>query len=171
VNVVGLDLSLTSTGVAITDGALLSTSLIRTKATGVERLMGIRRLVYQFVNGAELVVMEGYAFNRGNQAHQIGELGGVVKVMLHEEGIPVVLVPPARLKMYATGKGNARKEHVLVSAVSRFSRTFDTTDEAEAWWLMAMALDHYGEPVIPMPKANREVLDKIEWPSLKGKVT
>lgn len=33
-------------------------------------------------------------------------------------------------------------------------------------WLRAMALDHYGHPVVPMPAANREALRKIDWPAL-----
>jgi len=28
-----------------------------------------------------------------------------------------------------------------------------------------MALDHYGEPVVTMPAANREALAKIAWPA------
>lgn len=175
--VVGLDLSLTATGVAAEDGPLvLSTSL-----RGMERLAWLQEEVWitsstcltdgcscDGYHPPDLVVLEGYAYGRLNQGHQLGELGGAVRLTLHREGVPFVDVPPACLKKYATGRGNAGKEEVLAAAIRRLSYGGHDHNEADALWLRAMAVDHYdcgGEPCL-VPASHRQALQKVEWPEL-----
>lgn len=177
-NVVGLDLSLTATGVA----TVTRTEVLRPKATGPERLAWIRDAVldrcrvHLYRGGyapdstdpdvADLVVLEGYAYGRPNQAHQIGELGGVIRVALWEARVPYVEVPPAVLKKYATGHGNAGKGEVMASAIRRLGYEGHDDNEADADWLRTMALDHYGLSRIILPAAHREALGKVDWPEL-----
>jgi crossover junction endodeoxyribonuclease RuvC len=164
VNVLGLDLSLTSTGVAHCDG---SADTWQVKLLGADRLISLRdRLVSLLDARVDLAVIEGYAFGRPNQASHIGELGGVVRVTLREHNVPFVAVPPSSVKRYATGQGNASKEQMLVAAVKRLGYEGASNDEADALWLRAMALDHYGEPVTTVPVEHRAGLSKIEWPDL-----
>lgn len=163
--VLGLDLSLTSTGLCLGDvssvvGDVLTTE--KTKLRGPERLVYLRDVVLGYARQADLVVIEGYAYGRPNQAHQVGELGGVIRVALFEEGIDFVTVPPAKVKKYATGKGNANKDQVLASVVHRTGQEM-SNDEADAWTLRAMALDAQGTPVIEMPKLHRDALVDIKW--------
>jgi Holliday junction resolvasome RuvABC endonuclease subunit len=163
--VVGLDLSLTSSGIADDEG----THLIRTKTTGIERLRLIRESVLAHTArgiAANLVVIEGYSFASRFKGEFMGELGGVVKVALWEAGIPFAVVQPALLKTYATGKGNAPKEAMLAAAIRRLGYGGDSHDEADACWLYAMGRDWLGEPFRPMPEAHRKALAKVEWPDL-----
>ena len=137
--VLALDLSLTSTGVASDEG----TFTIKTSETGAERLAYIRdevrKAVFRYV--PEVVAIEGYAYARANQAHQIGELGGVVRLLLHDMGIDTLIVPPASIKKWATGKGNADKDTMLEVAIREFAFEGHGNDEADAWLLYLMALD------------------------------
>jgi len=127
----------------------------------------IRDALLERAEGVDLVVIEGYAFARANRAHQIGELGGVLRVAFAEAGVPLVEVAPMARAKYATGKGNAKKEAVLVEAVKRLGYEGSSNDEADALWLLYMALDHYGLPgAVEMPKVNREALVKPSWPGL-----
>ncbi|MGH6920762.1 MAG: crossover junction endodeoxyribonuclease RuvC, partial [Geminicoccaceae bacterium] len=114
-----------------------------------------------------IVVIEGAAFGvaRGNALVSLGELRGVVRVALFEAGLPVVEVAPASLKRYASGRGNASKADVLVAAVKRLGYTGSSDDEADALWLLAMALDQYDEIRSPVPKAQREALSRVGWPA------
>lgn len=163
--VLGLDLSLTATGVALPDG---STRLIKLGSCcnrGMKRLASIRRQVLGMVqeSGAELVSVEGYSFgSRDSHAHALGELGGVIRLALSEAGVPYIDVPPSSLKKYATGKGNATKELVLVHAVRRLEYPGSDNNEADALWLRALGLDFLGSPVVEMPQLNRTALEKID---------
>jgi Holliday junction resolvasome RuvABC endonuclease subunit len=162
--IVGLDLSLTRTGVAMPDGTV---SVLRPSERGMQRLAWLRREIALVVEGADLVAVEGYAYARANQAHQLGELGGVIRLLLHECGVRYVDVPPAVLKRYATGRGNAGKGQVLVEAVKRLGYEGSDDNEADALWLRALALDAYGHPVVRMPQAQRDAAVRaLTWPRL-----
>jgi crossover junction endodeoxyribonuclease RuvC len=175
--VVGLDLSLTATGIAPSNFPQLRiTYTVTTKTRGCERLAHIRDEVMkscapvevwdpEWRMDAPLVVLEGYAYGRPNQAAHLGELGGVIRLALHEAGVPYVDVPPSNLKKYATGKGNAGKEEVLAAAIRRLGYEGHDNNQADALWLQAMGYDALGRPVVEMPAVNRAALEKVEWPS------
>jgi crossover junction endodeoxyribonuclease RuvC len=143
----------------------------KSHASGVRRLLWLRDCVLTMaIEGrADVVVIEGYSFaSRGRAVVSLGELGGVLRTALHEHGIPYVEVPPSALKKYATGKGNAGKELVLVEAVKRLGYEGSSTDEADAMWLRQMGMDHYGHPdAVVVPKSNRDALEKVEWPAIR----
>lgn len=169
-NIVGLDLSLTATGIATKDGP----EVLTTKLKGCERLAWVRDQVLQRCLGmwsgggvADLVVLEGYAYARANQAHQVGELGGVIRVGFHEAQVAFVEVAPSALKKYATGHGNAGKGEVLAAAIRRLGYEGHDDNEADALWLREMGLDWYGAGT-NVPVAHREALLKVEWPTLGG---
>lgn len=133
--IVGIDASLTGTGVAVLDGSL-RTEIIQSKKTGPQRLIEIRDKIRDITNlSTDLVVIEGYAFARANQAHQMGELGGVLRVMFHEIGLQVLEVAPGQVKKFATGKGSAKKEEIAVAIYKRWGQEFRTNDEADAFVL------------------------------------
>lgn len=163
-NVVGLDLSLTSAGVATSEG----TKALKVRTKDAPRLRDLRVAVLTTVitEQAQLVVIEGYSFSSRNGGERLGELGGVIRVALFELDVPYIEVQPAQLKKYATGKGNANKDAVVAAVAARTGIAFATSDECDAWVLRAMALDHYGEPLLKMPELNRSALDAVEWPQL-----
>lgn len=133
--IVGVDASLTSTGVVALEKDKVYPYTIQRKSTGVERLIEIREIVRAEIVSADIVVIEGYAFARANQAHQIGELGGVLRVMFHEEKIKYIEAAPSAVKKFATGKGNAKKEDVVLSVYKRWGKEFKTNDETDAFVL------------------------------------
>jgi Holliday junction resolvasome RuvABC endonuclease subunit len=179
-NVIGLDLSLTATGVAADDG----NRTIKVRSTGMARLVELRDRVQgechrhptlesqiwcaggRCDNRPDLVVIEGYSMGTARQsshAHGLGELGGVVRLWMWEAGVPYVDIPPACLKKYATGAGNAKKEAVLIAAVKRGAEVRDN-NEADAWWLRAMGMDALGCPVVSVPALHRKALATVAWP-------
>jgi Holliday junction resolvasome RuvABC endonuclease subunit len=161
--VVGLDLSLTATGVACDVGE----STIAPKTRGMRRLYDILTAVLDVCSlGVDLVVVEGYAFASATASYQLGELGGVVRLALWLEGVPVVVVSPSTLKKWATGNGGAKKEAVLAAAIRRLGYSGSDHNQADAMWLRAGALDHYGFAMCAMPGEQRAALDKVDWPEL-----
>lgn len=166
--ILALDLSLTETGWAATPQAGVLKPP-RSDGSGTRRLAWFRHQIVQACNfyRPDVAVLEGYAFARPNQAHQLGELGGVVRLALHDLGIPYVDIAPASLKKYAVGKGNAKKEEVLAAAIRRLDYEGANHNVADALWLRQMAADHYGAPgAVQMPKAQRAALEAVEWPEV-----
>lgn len=163
--IVALDLSLTATGYACSDGRRGVLSPPKGVDRGMLRLSWIRNSVAEIVRGAEFVVVEGYAFGaKGSALFNIAEMGGVVRFTLWELGHQVVEVPPASLKLFATGRGNAKKDEVLAAAIRKLG--FDGFDHnvADAMWLLEMAKTQFNGDA--SNDGQRRALEKIRWPSL-----
>jgi crossover junction endodeoxyribonuclease RuvC len=161
--ILALDLSLSRTGWATSDG---SGVFVPPKGwVGMVRLGWIRNDVIAAASKTDLVVLEGYSYaSKGRAIISIAELGGVIRFALFLANIPFVAIPPSVLKKYATGHGNAPKAEVLVAAVKRLGYEGSDDNVADALWLLQLALDGYGIGSSPVPKAQRDVAAKIVWP-------
>lgn len=182
--VIGLDLSLTSTGMS--DG--LERRVVRTSpADGVyeARLDRIECELRRFLVGRNrpapgLVVMEGPSFRSKGPGHE--ELAGVravVRRRLWRDGIPFAIVPPRSLKAYVTGNGNASKAEMVSELDRRYMTGFSGIlvkdgryDMADAFGLAAMGYERVGLPLScrfltePVAQSHAGILAKIEWPDL-----
>jgi crossover junction endodeoxyribonuclease RuvC len=123
----GIDASLTGTGIAyIINNMLIQKNRLNTKSTGVKRLIEIEDKLKASIDSfaPNLVLIEGYAYAAQNQAHQIGELGGVIRRMLHKSMVPWIEVAPSQVKKFATGKGNAKKELIIMNVYKKWGVEF-----------------------------------------------
>jgi crossover junction endodeoxyribonuclease RuvC len=167
--VVGVDPSMTATGIATADGCETITSKSLGKsATGVDELRRLQRIVVQTVDAcrdADLVVIEVPAFSSvtGKSTDRAG-LHWLIRDRLDVERIPVALVITSSLKKYATGKGNAGKDEVLIAVVQRLPIHVANNNEADAATLLAMGLDKLGHPLATMPAIHRSSLAAVRWP-------
>ena len=196
-SVLGLDLSLNSTGYAYRSDLVgrlptITTGRIKPgKRRGPERLHFNRQQLGQAVNDAErrfdreraepirltLAVIEDYAMGYGGNRHpgrtfSIGEWGGVARLYLYDQGIPMLYVSPSSLKMFATGNGNAEKPQVIQAIAELWEYDVPNDDEADAFVLMML-----GEAYLSKRKRRRygpdrlRALDKVEYvdvPNLFG---
>ena len=140
----GIDPSLNSTAYSILlDGEHNETITIQPKKLyGIDRLMYIEEqlnIVCDKVGEIDLLCLEGYAFCRPNQAHQIGELGGIIRRLLWLRDISWIEIAPPTLKKFATGKGSAKKEQVMAHVYKRWGIMFDNSDKADAFVLAKIA--------------------------------
>lgn len=168
--VVGLDLSLTSTGVArCILGDVYTTALVKPRSTmrGHERLSFLVSTIGEHAQGADLVVVEGPSYGSAAMQRGIHERGGMWWMVTHQLwlwGIPTAVASPASVKKYATGKGGASKDVVLTSIVRRFAAFDGNNDAADALALAALGADHLGQPIVPMPQVHRDALKGVDWP-------
>lgn len=147
------------------------TGRIRVKSRDTERLADIRHalegLIYQ--HAPRVVAIEGYAYGASQKAHQIGELGGMVRLLLHDHGIPLVVVQPTSIKKYATGKGNAQKDDMVATAIRAFGFAGNNNNEADAYLLWHLLQEGYGcrAQDTDLHRAIRmAVIAGIEWPEV-----
>ena len=169
--VVGLDTSLTGTGICVVDGDpavkwQVGTAVLKTKLTGHARLDFILREVGNATRGADLVVMEGPSYmSKGSSVHQIAGLWWMIRHQMWASDISVAIAPPTSLKKYITGKGNAGKDEMIAAAVRRFpSLDFSDNNVADAIGLAAMGCHHLGKPIVGMPQTHIDALKKVDWP-------
>ncbi len=169
---IGLDLSLTSTGVAVGDETF---AISATGLTGPARLQHVRSEFHNYLANRlhdtqkkPLIVVEGYSFaSRNSHAHALGELGGVIRLWLYDHGFAYVDVPPTVRAKFATGRGNAGKSEVVSAVSARTGIVWSGSggdDRCDAWILQEMALTHYGHGRFNWPDSHTAVLDKIQWP-------
>lgn len=85
----------------------------------LDRLNSIRRWLVRTLDFFQptFVGLEGYAFSRANQAHQLGEVGGLIRLTLYNDGYTFRIHDPASVKLFASGKGDATKEEVAEGAL------------------------------------------------------
>lgn len=146
--VIGIDPSLTSTGLAYREGGKIKAYCIgNPKLKGVERIAFLRNAVGAALDrfSPSLVAFEGYALGfrgKSNTIFDIGELGGTLKLLILERGIDILLVPPTSLKLFATAKGNADKDQVGVALERRLGVKFSTSDQYDAAGLLVMGECH-----------------------------
>ena len=163
--IIGLDLSLTSTGISVAG----EVSALMTGYRGAERLHIVSSEIIKICKekNVDFAVIEGYSFaSRNSQAHSIGELGGCVRMRLWEEDIPFVDVPPTCRAKFATGKGNASKNEVVSSISAKTGIIWSgsaATDMCDAWILEQMAIAQLGESKYDWTKEQLSSLLKVDW--------
>lgn len=173
--VIGVDLSLSRTGLALPDGVTESIPWrIGAPKTYFEQSDRIVYIAYQVERAftsslPDVVLLEGPAYGTNvGAAHERAGLWWRVYDRAQKHNIPVAVVPPANVKRYATGSGSADKDVVLANAIRRLGFPGTSNDEADAWVLRAMGLDHYDD-VVAVPNTHRNALDKVEWPQIGEK--
>lgn len=174
--VLGLDLSLTGTGIARVggEGVELLTTVRPGKRTSHERIEYILMEIHDAQRGQsiDLVVIEGPSY--GSQAGQSGHHERAGLWWLVTQGLYAVrrsyavVAPTARAK-YATGNGRAGKLAVLAAVRERYGHLtrgrIRNDNEADALTLAAMGVDHLGGHLADVPPINRAALIKANWPA------
>lgn len=184
--VLGIDLSLTATGIAIVTADTSHPWEIRNRTPRIEvrtiastgrsdatlhqrraRLQNIGDAVIAAAHGADIAVIESPSLGQARQGGQLDRHGlwWLVTDRLIGRGIPVATVTPAGRAKYATGKGNAGKTDVLLAVDRRYPAAEITDDnQADALVLAAMGCRHLGHPIDDMPKAHLSAMDAVVWP-------
>lgn len=152
----GLDLSITNTGVVVLDdGDVVYRSLFGTESdegewgyrlhvvyTGVLRAMAEFPLI-------ERVGIEDYARGKKNRREEMGEVTGQIKRLLWQHDLVYLTVAPQELKKWALGvavNGDKGKQMMLRAAREEGLRTFDH-NVADAFWVARWTDDVWDERV------------------------
>lgn len=168
--VIGLDISLTSTGMS--DGVTHQVVQTGTQEVLEARLDRITRGVMSFavaaplgdgdqpahwrLRPADLAVIEGSAYSRNKQTghEELAALRLMIRHRLWRSGIPFAIVTPTSLKAFTTGYGKATKQQMAAVMGSRFAVDWDKVlvkdgryDQVDAHALAAMGYSHLKQPL------------------------
>lgn len=163
VTTIGLDLSLTSTGIAVMGAkGLHEIHNIKSKGTAADgpgenydRIEGIAEEFRLWLDRnwlrhgyPNLGVIEAPSHgSRNGKPHERAGLWWAVFGVLHGKGIRVATVAPATRAKYITGDGRAKKPAVLAAARDMYSQEIPNDDVADAAGLAAMGMRSLGFPV------------------------
>lgn len=177
--VLGLDLSLTGTGLATITSRFddhTAVEVWRETSTGkrddsitarADRLLDLATRVTD-VYGLDMVVVEGPSImSKGGSNWDRAGLWWLVLQVFHDRtGLPIVVVPPTQVKKFATDRGNADKTAVAVSMARMWPQVSEhglTDNEWDALALAHMGAQRLGLDV-PSRAHHAAVLAKVAWP-------
>ena len=170
--VLGIDPSLTCTGLAIVSGGqLISVGLIYgADYRGAERLAHIYDGVTEWLRRLPAfdasVAIEGYAFGSIYGREVMGEVGGVIRLAVHRTGLPCVDLAPASWQAQLLGKPTAklmRGFELMQRYPDVINQTeFDAFDALEAF-AIALAGWQRAEGIFtaPVPKVKKRKVSEL----------
>lgn len=172
--VLGVDLSLTATGLAGPGWTHLIASKHddNTWPRRAARLRAIREEVLEFAMTSELVVIEGPAYSAVSRStwDRAGLWWSVVAV-LQSCDVPYAVVNSTDRLIYAIGSGATKnsKGKVFEAVVRRYP-TYEVSgddDLADAVVFMAMGCRALGRPIEDsLPQTHLRAMDKVIWPEV-----
>jgi crossover junction endodeoxyribonuclease RuvC len=161
-NIVGLDLSLTSSGWSRFERATstLVSGVVASKKKGMERLHEIVETLDKEIPKDSEVYIENYGFSSKGQVVYQGELGGIVRYHLWKKGVPYRNVPPTVAKKFLTGSGVCEKSLILKELYKKYKVDVNDDNEADA-----IVLGLVGRAIhedIETTKAQKEAISKVD---------
>jgi Holliday junction resolvasome RuvABC endonuclease subunit len=108
-----------------------------------ERLALIKQwftVILSKVSKDTYMALEGYAYGGVGKVFELGELGGLIKLMMFEQGFRFMIIPPDSAKLFGTGKGIAPKSVMVANCYIQHEIDFSIyaengEDLADAFWL------------------------------------
>ena len=137
---VGIDPSLSGTGIAQADGLLLTVKTHAKPGRKNNRLQAIHKAAFDAAGGGHwagkpaLVMVEDLP-THAKSAGLTGQAQGVVRLGLVDAGVSMMFLAPATLKKFATGKGNADKAAMIAAWNEKAHAKVTDDNQADAAWL------------------------------------
>lgn len=162
---VGIDPSLSGTGLVVLDeeGQVVeAVSLKAGKEDDPLRFMKLAKRIRKHLNPAtDRVIIEGFSFgSRGAGVSKMYGIGWTIRILLEEEVFHWTEVAPTALKKFASNKGNAKKEDLVLPVYKKWGFETDSNDILDAYVLAKIAYSMYNHDGLLV--YEQEVLKKIK---------
>ena len=170
--IVGGDVALADSGLAVWRDGEISVRTIHTPSHDKPeaRWAHIGEQLWPIIAadpGATFVTLEGVFVNHKvpGTSLQLGYLHGAIRQGLWYRKVPFTIIDNPAVKLYATGAGRATKMEMITAAVDRLKLSYrPDSHQADALWLLAMTLDHFGKPICDMTEAGQKAMLGTTWP-------
>lgn len=165
----GIDSSLEGTGLCLitASGDVVRAETVSTGLRGVARLAAIKKRAELFIpDDVEFAAFEGYSYHSVGLVFELGEIGGILRLLVHERQVTYVDVPPINLKKFATGSTSAEKAH-MIAAARDAKASVDDDNQADAYFLARIALACSQKDAVPLKRNQMEVVHRLLHPPAK----
>jgi crossover junction endodeoxyribonuclease RuvC len=160
--IVGLDLSMCESGITVWNNGRTESFLVKSKrpkdnspVNELKRILKIVSDIEEYLVGKEieLVLIENLAFCARNTSAlvQLSALNYMIRETCYSHDIKFILVAPATAKKFATGKGNAKKDQMMLEVYKRWGMSFSDNNLCDSYVLAKM-----GESLINIKKNTKE---------------
>ena len=148
----GLDFAFANNGFITLDkdAKIIRQDIVKTtnKQSDELRLIYIRDYVASAVKDGDVVYIEGLSYGSiGLAKAQMSAVHYVIRLFLMEKGIKYKIIEPTVLKKFVTGKGQCKKNLILLKVFKKWGIEFDSDDLADAYSLARMALEDFKKEV------------------------
>lgn len=174
--VLGLDLSLTATGICpYIDDALdsepytLKFGTRKDSVKGDMRLTHIRQALDAHLEGGgggieyDLAVIESLPpYGKGSAS--LGLVHGVAREVLSYWGVPVIMASPSALKKFSVGSGKASKEDMLkvFYKTSPWSSGDFDDNAVDAWFLQQVGFAYLDSDQLVVPDYGYDIKEQVK---------
>src|SRR5690625_5208934 len=124
------------------------------------RFIDLTDKILKHVRKGDKAVIEGFSYGgKGKGVSTQYGIGWVIRTELFQDGIDYIEVSLGGSKQFATGKGNASKDNMILPIFKRWGFEHDSDNVRDAYVLaqIGRAIDGYGETV----KYQKEVLKSL----------
>ena len=159
---VGLDLS-TKTGLVIIDksGNVLTEKEITSKVKqDPQRMIDLTEQVLSHLEKDDVIAIEGFSYgSRGKGiAFQFG-YGYSVQIALYTNDFNYLIVTPSQVKKFATGKGNASKDNMILPIFKKWGYEHESDNVRDAFVLAQIA--RATKTSVELTKYQKEVINSL----------
>ena len=170
--IIGIDPSISATGIARVNGSLGTIKTTLKEGDG-ERLLNLYRELTKMLKGfdpesgnycirsAEFAVIEDLP-THAMSAGLTGRAQGIVRMSLAQWQVPYIAIPPATLKKFATGKGNAKKPDMRAAWLEFSGQDNADDNQVDAAWLRTIGLYLKTGETYDLPPEQLAAVDKYQ---------
>jgi len=148
---VGLDPSINATGVVIVDDCANIVEQRTFSINNADKLFEMSLIKYEEEIGFIIkilnlggVYIEGPTYQSAGRAIlQMGAIHFSTRVFLYKKGVNYKVIAPGTLKKFVTGKGNSKKDLMLLKTYKKWGEEFSDNNICDAYGLARMALEDF----------------------------
>lgn len=159
---VGIDPS-TKTGFVVLgkDGQVKQQKEISSKKKqDPERFIDLAKQVLDSVSPADFVCIEGFSYgSKGAGVSTQYGIGWILRAEMHRRRIMYKEVPPSSLKKFATGKGNCKKDAMVLPIFKKWGFESDSDNIRDAYVLAEIARSLQGD--VELTAYQTDALKKV----------
>lgn len=159
---VGVDPSTLCGLVILEDGkAVLADEKTSKIAKDPERFVDITKQVVSQLKQGDCVLIEGFSYgSKGRGVSVQYGIGWTLRVLLKLKGFEYIVVTPSQLKKFASGKGNTKKENLVLPIYKKWGFEHESDNVRDAY-----VLARIGEALnedVELTNYQKEVVDVIK---------
>lgn len=149
----GLDVALANNGVCLINenSEIIISKIIETKSKDdiefrINSLIdGVLNIIEDYKNDLDCISLEGISY--GSNGKTFSQICGMHYCLRYElfkkyDYIPITIITPSQLKKFISGKGNCKKDLVILNVFKKYNVEFDNDNLADAFVLAKMVLDN-----------------------------